>query len=177
MNDAWLTTYTGRRFYVLSATADDILIEDIAHALSNICRYGGHCKIFYSVAEHCVRLSMMVEGQRSKLLALLHDAAEAYIGDIPTLLKHYWLPQVLDVEARLLDLILSKYGVHDRPGCSEMIKHEYVLLAAEVRDLVTGGHLGWYLPEPPDPGQIVPWSSVMAEQAYLRAFDELITVR
>ena len=73
-----------------------VKIEDIGHALSNLCRYAGHVPQFYSVAEHCVRVSMMLQARawnkEIQLKGLLHDASEAYCVDIPSPLKHQ--PQI-----------------------------------------------------------------------------------
>lgn len=82
----WMQTYTGRRFYPLDPRADEIAPEDIAHALSLLCRYGGHVDRFYSVAEHCVLMSQAVAPEHA-LAALLHDATEAYVVDVPRPLK------------------------------------------------------------------------------------------
>lgn len=79
-------TYTGRVFDVLNPSAKDIDILDIAHSLAMQCRFNGHCNQFYSVAQHCVILSHQVD-QYFAREALLHHAAEAYIGDIVTPLK------------------------------------------------------------------------------------------
>jgi uncharacterized protein len=86
-----LMTFTGVDFNILSPTREDIRIKDIAHQLSNICRYNGACRTFYSVAEHCVRLSYLVPKEHA-LWALLHDAPEAYTGDWITMLKQ--IPQL-----------------------------------------------------------------------------------
>jgi uncharacterized protein len=101
----WMQTVTGRRFYPLAPRAEDVDIYDIAHGLAMCCRYAGHTRHFYSVAEHCVHVSREVERAlrervdgrahpsnltvlRWSLLALLHDSAEAYIGDMIRPLKH-----------------------------------------------------------------------------------------
>lgn len=89
-NNPHIRTFTDKKFYFLDIRPEHICIEDIAHSLSNICRYGGHCKQFYSVAEHSIACcDRMGNGEDAsvRLWALLHDAAEAYIGDICKPLK------------------------------------------------------------------------------------------
>jgi hypothetical protein len=76
----WIQTYTGKLFWPLDPQKDEIDIEDIAHALSNICRFTGHVKDFYSVAQHSLLVSDLC--QSNKLSGLLHDGSEAYICDI-----------------------------------------------------------------------------------------------
>lgn len=82
----WMGLASGRRFWPLDPRPDDVEIGDIAHALSHICRYGGHARRFYSVAEHSLIVSHFVPPWLA-LAALLHDAAEAYLGDIVRPLK------------------------------------------------------------------------------------------
>ena len=95
----WMQTYSGQAFVIANPTPDQILLEDIAQALSNQCRFAGHCLKYYSVAEHSVHVCNRVqefldveeatEGQRQALaMALLHDAAEAYLLDLPRPLKY-----------------------------------------------------------------------------------------
>lgn len=81
-----MCTYSGKRFNPIEPNVQDISIVDIAHSLSNICRYGGQCKEFYSVAQHSVVCSWEASYELKKKL-LLHDGAEAYIGDIISPLK------------------------------------------------------------------------------------------
>lgn len=77
----WMLTITGRAYWPLDPRQEDVDIEDIAHALSMICRYTGHVVRFYSVAEHSLYVSYMVP-EHLALEGLLHDAAEAYITDL-----------------------------------------------------------------------------------------------
>jgi 5'-deoxynucleotidase YfbR-like HD superfamily hydrolase len=102
-------TYSGTKFWPLDPRPEDLNLADIAHALSNICRYGGHCKNFYSVAEHCVLMSEKVTG-RNKLWALLHDATEAYLMDLPRPIKPY-LPGYAEYETKLMKCIAERYGL------------------------------------------------------------------
>lgn len=114
----WIQTYTGKQFYVLDPQPEDIDIEDIAHALSNMCRYAGHCKKFYSVAEHSILVAdyLPIEYQ---LGALLHDASEAYLVDIPRPFKGY-LTNYYDLESKIMDAIYTKFGVKE--GFHDVVK-------------------------------------------------------
>lgn len=82
-------------------------VEAIAHALSNICRYGGHVKTHYSVAQHSVAIAAVVDTQFFKE-ALLHDASEAYIGDIPAPMKHQ-IPEIKKFEEGIQKRIFAEY--------------------------------------------------------------------
>lgn len=84
--DNWITTYTGKKFHLFDPQLDEICIEDIAHALSLICRFGGHLPEHYSVAQHSILVSQLVP-ENLTLEGLLHDAEEAYIGDMVRPLK------------------------------------------------------------------------------------------
>jgi hypothetical protein len=105
----WMQTYTGRAFWPLAPQADDIDPADIAHALSMLCRYGGHVERFYSVAEHCVLMSYAVPPGYA-LWALLHDATEAYMGDMVRPLKRS-MPEYQAAEARLSAVICDRFGL------------------------------------------------------------------
>ena len=85
---SWMLTHTGVRYYPLDPRPSEVSIIDIAHSLAMQCRYGGHCRDFYSVAEHSVYVSRLVPPQHA-LVALLHDATEAYVSDVPRPLKPY----------------------------------------------------------------------------------------
>lgn len=97
-NPYWIQTYTGRQYWPHSPSPADVDIEDIAHALSNLCRYTGHCARFYSVAEHSILVSKLVP-PADALEALLHDATEAYLNDLSTPVKR-GLPEYRELEAR-----------------------------------------------------------------------------
>jgi hypothetical protein len=88
----YLQTVSGKWVNPLDPDPEQFDIEDIARALGNLCRFGGHCRTFYSVAQHSVIVSQLVEERggdaEDVFAALMHDAAEAYLGDMPHPLKH-----------------------------------------------------------------------------------------
>lgn len=110
-----MATFTNKKFYCLDPRPEDIHIVDIAHSLSMKCRFNGHSDRFYSVAEH----SMAVANQCSpenKLYGLLHDAAEAYLPDIPRPVKYsveVIANQIREIEHNIMRVILNKYGLKD----------------------------------------------------------------
>lgn len=90
-NSDWIQTFTGRKFWPLEPRAEDVCIEDIAHALSMKCRFTGHCREFYSVAQHSVLVSEVVAAMGGdadlQLCGLMHDSAEAYLPDVASPIK------------------------------------------------------------------------------------------
>ena len=112
----WILTYSGIEFWPLDPRPEDVRIEDIAHALSMQCRFAGHCDRFYSVAEHSIRVADLVP-REDKLWALLHDASEAYLVDLPRPIKrhseigkHYRIAE--DV---VMEVIARKFGLPPEP--------------------------------------------------------------
>jgi hypothetical protein len=103
-----IRTFTGVDFNVFKPKPEDMCIEDIAHALSNQCRFGGHTVRFYSVAEHCIKCAEMIDSEHA-LAALLHDASEAYLVDIPSPLK-VAMPEYIENEAEVMRVISEKFG-------------------------------------------------------------------
>lgn len=104
-----LNTYSGKLLDFANPKPESIDIIDIAHSLANQCRFSGHIQSFYSVAEHSCKVAEMVP-QKYKLAALLHDAAEAYITDIPRPLKYFLAGKIVKLENKILKLIAEKYG-------------------------------------------------------------------
>lgn len=103
-----IATYTGHCFDLAAMDPDTIDIRDIARALSMNCRWGGHVNEFYSVAEHSARVCENVKPE-FKLAALLHDASEAYLLDIPKPFKNM-LPDYMALEDKLMRVIAEKFG-------------------------------------------------------------------
>jgi uncharacterized protein len=180
----WFQTYTGKAFYHMDPRPEEICIEDIAHALANTCRFNGHCKKYYSVAQHSVLVSHLL-GEYAvdmgvlpgivnayALGGLLHDAAEAYCGDMVRPLKHE-IPLYKFVENRILDVILKKFGVGSLPD--NWLKADNVALATEVRDLLATPPMPWSdtVGMKPLLQKIVPLSPKNAEVAFLQRFNDL----
>ena len=107
-----ITTYTGLEFDPLDPRPETIRIEDIAHALSLLCRGNGHCRTFYSVGQHCIAAAReaLARGydRRTALGALLHDATECYLSDVPHPYKVN-MPRYRELEDQLLAVIFRKF--------------------------------------------------------------------
>ena len=172
----WLQTFSGRKFWPLDSIPEDIYIEDIAHALSLICRFGGHCSEFYSVAQHSVLVAGAVT-QEHKLWALLHDATEAYLGDIVRPLKHsQQLLPYRQIETALMHCICLRFGM--LPMMPQEVKYaDNCMLLTEKRELLRHD-----LPWTPSTAQayrliICPVSPEEAEQEFLETFHAIQTAK
>jgi len=112
LEKAYIRTYTGRKFNLLNPSLDDIDIADIAHAQSQLCRWTGHCRFHYSIAQHAWYCSF-IGPEEQALGRLLHDASESYIGDMNRPLKHFTDAghAYQKVESKLQGLIYTKYGL------------------------------------------------------------------
>jgi len=104
-----IRTFSGIYMNVFEPTKEMICIEDIAHALSMQCRFGGHLPNFYSVGRHSLNCSYLIDKPELKLSALLHDASEAYLLDIPRPIKQR-LDNYKGIENRLMYEIANKFG-------------------------------------------------------------------
>ena len=108
----YITTYTGLHFRPTEPDSDLIRIQDIAHALSLICRGNGHVQTFWSVGEHCILCAKEAAAKgysnRLVLAALLHDASECYMSDVPRPLKQN-MKKYKEYENHLLDVIYTKF--------------------------------------------------------------------
>ena len=115
MGEGILVTYSGEEISLLNIEEVKINIEDIAHALSYICRFAGQCKQFYSVGSHSINCLRVAEhfgySDELKLYTLLHDATEAYICDMPSPLKKI-LPEYKKYENDLESIIHKRFGLN-----------------------------------------------------------------
>ncbi len=111
-----MSTFSGKRINPVNVNAQDICLEDIAHALSLLCRGGGHIKRFYSVGQHSINCAKEAEARQwsKKLCAacLLHDASEAYIADVIRPVKVY-LDNYMDIENAFMRAIFKKFKLND----------------------------------------------------------------
>jgi uncharacterized protein len=108
----YLITISGRKFWPMDPAVEDVDIHDIAWALSRICRFGGHVNTHYSVATHCTAISYLVP-EEDALWALLHDASEAYVGDMVRPLKNS-MEEYREAEERVISVIMRKFGLPDK---------------------------------------------------------------
>ena len=146
-----LQTYTGKIFDFNDIRPEVIDIIDIAHALSNVCRWGGHCSKFYSVAEHSILCSYLAaqefpEDYKLQFYTLLHDASEAYIGDMPKPFK-IMMGEYTDIEEKVEQAIQNKFGMDDYGDYKDLIKkYDLQLFKLERTQLFKGKHFGPELP-------------------------------
>lgn len=179
----WMETFTGLRFYPASPSVDQICIEDIAHGLANTARYGGQALKFYSVAQHSILTSYLAPYPYA-LAALLHDASEAYICDIPRPVKEL-LPDYKLLEDEVMSVIREKFLKYD-PIMGLDLHHRWVkfadnaALATEAVTMVPSGGKDWTIEwegvtMPPIPKMIVtdPWVPEDAERRFLARFKML----
>lgn len=176
----WIETFTGKRISPLTPHADAICIEDIARSLSYQCRFNGHCQKFYSVAEHsvhCARYAKTLsQNPKVPLFALLHDASEAYLCDIPRPIKTEF-PHYLEWEERLAEIVFAKFAgrVPSREEAKLVVNADNTLLATEAAFLTVSKGATWELPDKPlQKWNIDCWNSETAEQQFLANFNELI---
>ncbi len=169
----WIETYTGKKVYPLYPNPDMFCAEDIAHALSLQCRYNGHVPQFYSVAQHSVLVSQLVD-THDALWGLLHDAAEAYLSDIPSPVKGSGdFEFYRQAEDRILRCMAEWAGLSPWEPFTVCIM-DRVVLAAEHRD-VFRSTLDWADPElVPDGFRITRcWQPKEAEDTFRMRWEEL----
>jgi hypothetical protein len=167
---SWIQTFTGRQFFPLAARVEDVDVRDIAHSLSLQSRFNGHCLRFYSVADHSVRVSRIVP-PGDALWGLLHDAAEAYIGDLPRPVKQE-APDFRAIEDRLLVVVAEAFHL-PWPMPDTVHLADDRLLATEARDLMLPPPASWHLGAELLAEPITPLDPVESEAAFLARFHEL----
>ncbi len=166
----WMQTYTGRKFWPMDPRPEEVHIEDIAHALSMMCRYNGHCKRFYSVAEHSFLVSHYVP-EEFALWGLLHDASEAYIADIVRPAKRF-IPDYVAAEANIMYSVIRKFELSLIEPAK--VKEIDMKICVDEARFLMGDVSEWGLP---DEGlgleEIVGWDPDVAEEIFLDRFYEV----
>lgn len=180
MTDARIKTAVGSTILLHSGAYFDLLdpanspftIEDIAHGLSNTCRFAGQCASFYSVAEHCVLASHVVAPEFA-LQALMHDAAEAFIGDVTRPLKSL-LPEYKAIERSIETAIMQRFGIADW-NVPEVKEIDLAMLATEQLAMMPKHGLDWTVLAgvTAAPVEIAFWRPHTASEAFLERFEEL----
>lgn len=180
----WTQTYTGKALDLVDPQPEDICIEDIAHGLANTCRFTGQCLGNSNVAQHSVLVSEFVLAVPRKtldteawrklgLVALLHDASEAFLGDVSTQLKQL-LPYYLELEERMMRVIFTKFGLDYEMLHDPRIKSaDLTGLATEKRDNMAPEPKPWIPLPTPSPVKLELWDHKLAEVKFLSQFYRL----
>ena len=177
----YVVTFSGKKFFPLDVRSSDICIEDIAHALSLQCRFGGHVKRHYSVGQHSIHVAdemrKVIPGcmKSVQLRGLLHDASEAFLIDLPRPLKQIQDFSVYrNIEAATQGVIYHKYGL---PANLKLMVDEGIkvadnlLLAKEAKDLLDNPY--WCHAMPKSKQRIPIMTPKEVEKKFLKKFEEL----
>ncbi len=171
-DEPWIQTYSGRRFNPTNPYVDAIVIQDIAHSLSMQCRFSGHVKKFYSVAQHCVLVSYICDSADA-LWGLMHDASEAYLVDVPRPLKRSGkFDAYLEYEDQMQRAICKRFGLPETEPPSVKVADK-TLLSTEARDLMGPLHKDWVQPTEPLPFRIDPLPQQEAKNLFMKRFFQL----
>ncbi len=183
-----IATYTGKIFDLLNPNPEMVCIEDIAHSLAYQCRYTGHIRQFYSVAQHCVLMAENEDLPGDPLAKLLHDADETYIGDIAKPWKRLLsidIPETKQVNQHYVSVESFEAGIQDVIGLAlgvdlsysaEVKEADIRMMASEIRDLMPEMPSGfsWGVDvSNPVKEKIIPWLPEPAEQIFLAMYKML----
>lgn len=168
----WIQTASGRQFWPIDPRPNEVFIDDIAHALSMLCRFGGHCRRFYSVAEHCVLMARAAD-PRVALWALLHDASEAYLVDVPRPLKPFLVGYDV-AEAKIMRAVEFRFNLH--LGLPEEVKRmDRAILMDEQLQNMAPAPVKWSTDTEPLGVQLQFWPPRKARAEFKREFRKLTT--
>jgi 5'-deoxynucleotidase YfbR-like HD superfamily hydrolase len=171
----WIQTYTGQKFYPLDPRPEEINIEDIAHSLSLQCRFAGHTKFHYSVAQHSIHVASVLD-RPYRAHGLLHDATEAYMVDLPRPIKKYSEIGNLyvEVEIKLWQAIADRFSISAAIP-SAVHEADSRMCVTEKRDVMPNNGPEWErhkLGEPYD-FTIVEYHPEHVEKVFLKTFKGL----
>ena len=167
-----IMTVGGTYFNFLNPEQSEVRIEDLAHALSNINRYTGHTTKPYNVAQHCVLGSYRIAPEFAYEF-LMHDTAEALIGDVATPLKNM-MPEYKVIEKRVELDLARRFGL-SYPMLPEVREVDLRMLATEVRDLMPAECQNWEILQGVQPYEevILPWTAEKSKIAFLQRYEQL----
>jgi hypothetical protein len=178
MSRPWVQTFTGLAVHPFSPEPSEIKLEDIAHSLSLICRFNGHCRVHYSVAEHSLRCAEKAP-KKLRCKIRLHDAAETVLGDIVRPVKGRlcaWddaqeLRRIKEIEEQILRTIFIALEV-EWPTDQEWEQISYIdnrMVMTEGRDLMVKPPIPWDVPAKPYKGYVInPMPAQIVERAFIR---------
>lgn len=169
----WIQTYSGIEFDLFRPSSDKILIEDIAHHLSLLCRFTGACREFYSVAEHSIMVSSVLPAEY-RLEGLLHDATEAYIGDMSSPVKNLSsMSGFRTLESEIRCPISIKFDLQINVPLA-VRDADFRMLETERLQLMRPAPASWFV-EAPEPYSVLLscWSPEEAERKYLEMYDSI----
>lgn len=188
LRNPWLTTVSGVRFHLMNPKPEEIRLTDIAHALGQLCRFTGHTKRPYTVAEHSVLVALILREQGydadTQMAGLFHDAHEAYVGDLSTPMK--WAMDTFEfvpqghigtvpfrcIEDRIVEAISDRFCL---PHVEQGIIKQADMIAGvtEARDLLNGAVI---YPDPPAPyPHNVEIAMLWAQWLYTHSLDEILS--
>lgn len=166
-----MQTFTGKLIDLSRFSEEDVRLPDISHALAIINRFTGHSRCPYSVAQHSVMVSKIIEPEHARW-GLLHDASEAYLGDVATPLKSMLL-EYQALEEHIQRTIARRFGLV-WPMPVEVKRADVRALMAEKRDLLTVDH-DWGIDVEPMAGPILPYCWQQAKQLFEERYKEIAT--
>ncbi len=193
-DDCWIRTYSGHKFSFTNIDPESIDMQDIGHALGLICRFTGHVKEFYSVAEHCIWVSTLAyryalsgvsgvcrrvsnkEAAKIGLRALLHDAEETYLSDLNSPAKSM-LPEYKALQEKISAVIIKKYGVEFKVNPPQIKYADNTMLVAEAKALLFETDFSNWANNCYDKDVVyrqIPMTPRQAEAAYLNRFATML---
>lgn len=166
----WIQTAMGRQFWPMDPQPHEVFLDDIAHALSMLCRFGGHCRRFYSVAEHSVLMARAAQPQ-FKRWALLHDASEAYLVDVPRPIKPF-LVGYEAAEEKIMRAVAVRFNLH--LGLPDHVKQlDRAILMDEQQQNMAPAPVPWSTDTAPLGVTLQFWSPDQARAEFLAMFEEV----
>ncbi len=176
----WFLSLKGRRIYPFSLRPEEVDIEEVALSLSLTCRFNGHCRAFYSVAQHSVLVALQLPPDL-RLVGLLHDATEAYVGDLIRPIKRA-LPEFSRLEGQIWESVAARFGLPANLP-TEVKMADNRMLQTERRDLLAVHPWAWTIDQAMDgaarpyPDVIEPWTASRGCLEFLDLFSRLIYAR